>query len=182
MELSAIGKIVEECWKEIPLHFTATRLGAFQIMPDHVHGVIAIRENPPAVSRSGVQLNAPTKEPFARSPRKNTLSVIVRTFKAAVTTKLRTQGTGRYRSVWQRSFHDRVIRDDTEHFFIERYIMLNPIIWTLDSRNTRMHAMPLDALRKHLCGEYGLDDYALEQVIKHEIEYRMWQRKSNHAE
>lgn len=44
MELSAKGKVVEECWKEIPEHFPAVTLDVFIIMPNHLHGILLIAE------------------------------------------------------------------------------------------------------------------------------------------
>src|SRR5690606_6294128 len=42
IQLSEIGKIAEQCWQEIPGHFPFVKLGAFVIMPDHVHGIVII--------------------------------------------------------------------------------------------------------------------------------------------
>jgi hypothetical protein len=43
MFLSNLGKIVDECWHAIPDHFPFVELGAYVIMPNHVHGIIVIR-------------------------------------------------------------------------------------------------------------------------------------------
>lgn len=42
MQLSEIGKIVEQCWHQIPHHFPHVSLDEFVVMPDHVHGILAI--------------------------------------------------------------------------------------------------------------------------------------------
>jgi REP element-mobilizing transposase RayT len=34
---------VEGVWKEIPDHFPTVRVDVFQIMPDHVHGIVGIQ-------------------------------------------------------------------------------------------------------------------------------------------
>ena len=44
MKFSEIGKIVEACWREIPEHFQNARVNIYQIMPNHVHGIIQIKE------------------------------------------------------------------------------------------------------------------------------------------
>ena len=44
MILSETGKIVENVWKEIPDHFPTVQVEVFQIMPDHVHGIVEIRD------------------------------------------------------------------------------------------------------------------------------------------
>lgn len=169
MQLSVIGKIVDECWWKIPGHFAYTSLPAFQIMPNHVHGIIHIRPC------RGVPLNAPTRNLVtgptgstfsAISPRKGTLAVIVRTFKAAVMSEARRCGMYLGSSLWQRSFYDHIIRDDREHFFIERYITPNPLMWDLDRNNPTTGRRTGDELRKELCEKYGLDAYTAERVLE----------------
>jgi putative transposase len=46
MQLSPIGKIAHRCWAEIPDHFPNASLGAFIIMPDHMHGIIILNYSP----------------------------------------------------------------------------------------------------------------------------------------
>ena len=38
--LTEIGKIVNNCWAEIPKHFPQVSLHKFVIMPNHIHGII----------------------------------------------------------------------------------------------------------------------------------------------
>jgi REP element-mobilizing transposase RayT len=45
MYLSKYGEIVQKWWDEIPIHFLNVELGAFVIMPNHVHGIIFIIDN-----------------------------------------------------------------------------------------------------------------------------------------
>ena len=42
MVLNALGKIADECWCAIPEHFPHVELGAYVVMPNHVHGIIVI--------------------------------------------------------------------------------------------------------------------------------------------
>jgi len=42
MFLNEIGKIADDYWSQIPLHFQNAELGDFIIMPNHVHGIIVI--------------------------------------------------------------------------------------------------------------------------------------------
>lgn len=57
MTLSVIGAIVQGFWYEIPKHFPFVILGAFQMMPNHIHGIIIIDRSgdrpPPAVAGGG---------------------------------------------------------------------------------------------------------------------------------
>ncbi len=42
MNLSNIGKIVNNCWQTIPDHFPQIALHEYVIMPNHIHGIIEI--------------------------------------------------------------------------------------------------------------------------------------------
>ena len=42
MELSEIGKIALQCWHRIPNQFPFAKLDAFVLMPNHIHGILAI--------------------------------------------------------------------------------------------------------------------------------------------
>ncbi|MEJ5245220.1 MAG: hypothetical protein WHV28_05860 [Bacteroidota bacterium] len=42
MVLSEIGELANQYWLEIPNHFSFVQLGAFVIMPNHIHGIIII--------------------------------------------------------------------------------------------------------------------------------------------
>ena len=38
------GRIAQQCWQDIPLHFPFVHLGAWIIMPNHMHGIIIIKK------------------------------------------------------------------------------------------------------------------------------------------
>ena len=123
MHINEIGKILQRCWEEIPRHFPNVELDAFVVMPNHIHGIIVIKDH-----GRDVQLNVSTastanvipdtnaesseKTHASISPRKGSLSVIIRTFKAAVTTLCRTNGYQDFR--WQSRFYDHIIRDEKD--------------------------------------------------------------------
>lgn len=95
IQFSDIGRIASRCWDEIPNHFPYVELDEYVVMPNHVHGIIVIKEhaNCGDVHGRDVQLNVPTigndvkdYKTSVISPKRGSLSVIVRTYKAAVTT------------------------------------------------------------------------------------------------
>ncbi len=45
MQLNETGKLAENYWKEIPVHFSFIELGNFVVMPNHVHGILIIHKN-----------------------------------------------------------------------------------------------------------------------------------------
>ena len=140
MRLSPIGKIALRCWQEIPRHAPHVQLDEFVIMPNHIHGILMWFDNE-SFGR-GVQLNAPTGATVSQqhaptrttiSPPTNTLSVIVRTYKAAVTTLSRQNGHGYFR--WQRNYYEHIIRSERDMNTIRQYIVNNPLQWSLDEEN-----------------------------------------------
>lgn len=100
MKLSNVGEIVEECWKEIPSHFNNACTDVFQIMPNHVHGIVAIKENivginttipNRSIDRRDDACNVPkTASGYysAISPKHHSLSTFIRSFKSAVTKRM----------------------------------------------------------------------------------------------
>jgi REP element-mobilizing transposase RayT len=125
MRPSRRGFIVEECWKDLVNHYEHLELDEFVVMPNHIHGVICLRD----AGRAGLK-PAPTSD-----VRRHGLSEIVRAFKtfsARRINKLRgTQGT----PVWQRNYYERVVRNERELNAIREYIRANPLSWHLDREN-----------------------------------------------
>ncbi|HMN06562.1 MAG TPA: hypothetical protein PKD45_12620, partial [Flavobacteriales bacterium] len=123
---SAIGEIVQRCWDAIPDHMPMAICDAFVVMPDHVHGIIVIRDV--AADRSevtGGEFAAPTdpSEPppiqkfnQSRPPiaimEKDSLGHIVQTFKAAVSRQAIRDGLmPRGIPIWQRNYYEHIIRN-----------------------------------------------------------------------
>lgn len=44
MLLSEIGSLADKFWHEIPAHFPFVELGAFMVMPNHIHGIITLNK------------------------------------------------------------------------------------------------------------------------------------------
>ena len=132
VDLSPIGEIAHHCWNEIPNHFPYVELDAFIVMPNHLHGIIVLNGN-----CRGVQLNAPEMTTAnyyeSISPKKGTLSVIVRTFKGAVTTQCR-KGTYNFLG-WQRNYYEHIVRNEDVLGRIREYIVNNPLQWQFDREN-----------------------------------------------
>jgi putative transposase len=45
MCLSEVGKLADQFWSEIPKHFPHIQLNEFVIMPNHIHGILIIRDS-----------------------------------------------------------------------------------------------------------------------------------------
>jgi putative transposase len=110
--LSGLGQLVDDFWRKIPSIFAGVELGTFVIMPNHLHALILL----------------PTAVP-GKNVRQRSLTTIIGNFKAAVSKQSNTTG------LWQRSFYDRVVRDQNELDAIRAYILMNPERWAGDRFN-----------------------------------------------
>lgn len=45
MRLSPAGAMVQGFWYEIPKHFSHVKLGVFQVMPNHLHGILILNKS-----------------------------------------------------------------------------------------------------------------------------------------
>jgi REP element-mobilizing transposase RayT len=125
---NAYGQIVGDCWTEIPQHFPHVELDGWIVMPNHLHGILLVTTDTFA---SGVL-------PQFGTSKRGSVAIIINRFKGAVTrrvTALRREQNRAPVIVWQKSFHDRVIRDARELEIKRRYIAENPIRWGAGMRN-----------------------------------------------
>lgn len=120
--LSDIGAIAAHCWHTIPLHFPHVTLGAWIVMPDHVHGILTI--NVCETFGSNVSTTAATATPLHR-PASGSVGSIIGQFKSVCAKRARSVGHTDFR--WQPRYHDRIIRDPADYLGIARYIRLNPM-------------------------------------------------------
>lgn len=128
MVLNDFGKIADECWRAIPEHFPNVELGAYVVMPNHVHGIIIIAESVGARHVSPLQ-NQSTPRGFKRG----SIGAIVASFKSAVTRIIGHEhnATG----IWQRNYYEHIIRNHEDWDRIHRYIDSNPSLWAEDEEN-----------------------------------------------
>ena len=144
MELSEIGKIAQQYWTEIPTHFPYVHLGAFVIMPNHIHGIVIIdKPNVRTPDLQNVEVpdsqNVETpesgvstiKQTMAASKKwkPETLGVIINQYKRKVTIDIRRINP---HSAWQTRFYDHIIRNHESYVRIEQYIINNPLKWVDD--------------------------------------------------
>ena len=132
MVLNQYGRIVEKFILEIPKHYSGVYIDEFVIMPNHIHLIIIIyRKNQSACCVGTEQCSVPTQP-----GQKNfgLLSTIIKSYKGIVTKQIRKEFSD-YTFQWQRSFHDRVIRNHNELNRIRNYIKNNPANWKQDCNN-----------------------------------------------
>ncbi|MBI1307279.1 MAG: transposase [Bacteroidetes bacterium] len=148
IHLNDAGMVAKSCWLEIPEHFPNVVLHEFVIMPNHIHGIIEITEKIPVegteyfppdknqIVTKNRNINKPANvnSHLPRSP-SGTVGSIVRGFKIGVTKWMRNNTN--IHNVWQRNYHDWIIRNTKSYQNITRYIMNNPAKWSVDSMNKK---------------------------------------------
>ncbi len=119
MILSDMGKMAHKYWLEIPEHFNDIKLDEFVIMPNHVHGIIIIDVPLSVGDRHACPLPGAQKRNIQKLPS------IIGSYKSTVTREIRKQFDN-HKFGWQRSYHDRIIRNNDELDRIREYIYYNP--------------------------------------------------------
>jgi REP element-mobilizing transposase RayT len=109
---SAIGRVVEQCWRDLPTRFDVVELDAFVLMPNHVHGLLRIGES-------------------ART----SLPDLLRVFKSQSAHLSRALRSAVQAPMWQRGYYERIVRDEADLDRIRDYIVDNPYKWDLDEEN-----------------------------------------------
>ncbi len=87
-------------------------------------------ERVPTPKANAATLRQPNNIYSQMSPQRGTLAVMVRTFKAAVTTQCR-QAQMAY-TIWQRNYYEHIIRNERELGILREYIQNNPKRWEID--------------------------------------------------
>lgn len=155
MHLSDMGRIADEHWRAIPHHFSNVALGAYIVMPNHVHGIIVIRP-PVGASMVGAsqwdareiittlvptdaqldipsgasQWDAPTNTPTLKGPKRGSIGAIIGAYKMSVTQRIQCElGCS---GIWQRNYFEHIIRSEKDYLRIHEYIEANPANWKAD--------------------------------------------------
>jgi putative transposase len=113
--------IAAECWVGLPDHYPDIVLDLFVVMPNHVHGIITI--DIPDVYDPDIY----------RDEDRRSLTEVVRGFKTFSARQINAVRDTRGQPVWQRSFHDHIIRSEKSFGAIRSYITQNPALWDKDT-------------------------------------------------
>lgn len=113
MHLSSVGQIAAECLRGIPQHHQQVELDDFVVMPNHVHGILLLLGD-------------------ERDERPQ-LGLVVGTFKAAVTRSVKRANILLDDRLWQRGYHDHIIRNERDYLYIKQYVQINPARWETDT-------------------------------------------------
>jgi putative transposase len=155
MKLNNLGLLVRENWRDINQHWPFVDLLEYQVMPNHVHGLILIKDRgkddlcSESVNASERELGtegkslmgtincAPTleekREVFGKST-KGSIPTIIKMFKAGVTRRKGITPILRenYGQLWQRGYYEHIIHSEAELGIRINYIRNNPQNWDRD--------------------------------------------------
>ena len=144
MCLNAFGSIAYQTWMETPSIRLNIALGAFIVMPDHLHGIIEIKE---AVENANNENIGKFRSPS------QTIGAIIRGYKGATTKRIKEYSRGELhcrgelqfartelmdldKSIWQRNYYEHIIRNDRALYNITNYIINNPQEWKKDKHHS----------------------------------------------
>lgn len=145
-----IQRIIEWTWLDLRNHFPHLDLDAFVVMPNHIHGIIILA---PTAAGEGCSRNTHDDFEIAGQPSPTSghnalrrgVPAVLRVFKTF--SARRVNDLRRSRSpVWQRSYHDRIIRAERSLDRIRQYIFDNPANWESDPYNPNSGVTSEDAL------------------------------------
>ena len=89
-QLNGYGQIALDLLLAIPEHYPNASIDKYVVMPNHIHAIIILRELPGEMGKS--------------------LPIMMAQYKSAVSKRLSQSLPGR--KIWQKSYYDRVIRNE----------------------------------------------------------------------
>ncbi|HCC23312.1 TPA: transposase [Candidatus Falkowbacteria bacterium] len=130
MKLNQYGEWVKKCWVELERHFEIVEIDEFNVLPDHVHGILFIKNlddvigtgNVNVGARHTLHLHLPV---VINNHNYEKLPVIIGSFKSAASKLIHQSGWLNFK--WQRSYHDHIIRDEKSLERIRHYIRYNAV-------------------------------------------------------
>jgi REP element-mobilizing transposase RayT len=112
VSLLPVGEVVQAYMKQLPAWWPGVVVLDSVIMPDHLHLLLVLRE--------GVRVKVPR---------------VVCRFKGMVTRVARQRGLIGGHGLWQRGYHDRVIRTRDDLHRVRQYIRNNPMAWEVRAKS-----------------------------------------------
>ncbi|MBI2918823.1 MAG: transposase [Chloroflexi bacterium] len=132
MRLNDCGQIVRDEWLRSADIRRELVLDAFVVMPNHLHAVVIINNDSP---RGPDPVGATGRSPLPPGPAQRSLGSLVAGFKSAATKRINALRRMPGAPVWQRNYHDHVIRSTAALDNIREYILANPARWGDDPEN-----------------------------------------------
>ncbi|WP_309379998.1 transposase [Paludisphaera borealis] len=148
MRANAAGLMVAEAWAALAQRFPRVAPDVFVVMPNHLHGVLFLRDGADRGGDGRDQVRPPVAPSAVGAPLvgaripddRITVGDVVGAFKSLTTLEygrgVKTLGWPRFvDALWQRNYHEHVIRDEVSLERIHDYILDNPRRWAFDREN-----------------------------------------------
>jgi REP element-mobilizing transposase RayT len=142
--------VPEEVWHTV-IGASGGFIDDFVVMPNHVHGIVWIADRSAVGARQpGGRLEEPGRPTSAASntddavasplrtavgPPSGSLGAIVGSFKSATAKRINNLRNSPGAPIWQRNYHEHIIRNDDDLARIRQYIRDNPAKWADDPDN-----------------------------------------------
>jgi REP element-mobilizing transposase RayT len=143
MILNELGNIAYDEWVKLAERFPKFELDVFQIMPNHIHGVILLNGVVGAGFTPAQNTNTQNNDNTIEQPQKGQpqigqpqgIAPIIGAYKSLVANgcleifKSKNKIMGK---LWQRNFYENIIRNPQSYQRISDYIINNPAKWSDD--------------------------------------------------
>ena len=133
MQYSEAGDMICAEWEALPQRFPTVELDEWIVMPNHLHGIIVMVDSIRATLMD--TSNQAGINPASTS--KHILGDVVGAFKS-ISTNQYIDGVHNkgwlpfFKKLWQRNYHEHIVRNERELEAIRKYIYNNPKQWMLD--------------------------------------------------
>ena len=118
IELTPIGEEIEQIIKYIDNNYKGIKIDKYTIMPNHIHLIII--------------LEADERERKADGGGSPSLQSVIGRLKSFSAKKYNEINKTQDMILWQKSYHDHIIRGEEDYQKIWGYIETNPLKWELD--------------------------------------------------
>lgn len=147
MRLNQYGEIVQAEWLELSKRLEFIMLGAFIVMPNHLHGILFFLDVVGAthlgltkahfskMTLPHERTDSINGSPLPRGPQPKSLGTIMAQFKSRVTKRLWKIPALNGTPVWQRNYYEHIIRNEQDLKNKSDYIESNPLLWDEDDEN-----------------------------------------------
>ena len=128
MKLNEFGIVAYNEWIKLPQRFPNAALDVFQIMPNHIHGIILLNEIPIPQKSTPEKIIATSISEIVGAYKSLVLNGCLELYKAQNITM------GKF---WQRNYYEHIIRNEKSYATISEYIENNPAKWKEDTFFTK---------------------------------------------
>ena len=144
--------MIKSSWAELPARFSFIGLDDFVVMPNHLHGLLQVisegkqeEKEQEEKEREGRTQGSPlqaqvTQHVHPVGTKAGSLGRVIQAFKSLTTyqytTGVKSDGWLAFDGkIWQRDYHDHIVRNEAALASIRHYIATNPCEWEQDDEN-----------------------------------------------